>query len=239
MQTCRYTVAGSGLAGSLMAILLARQGHRVRVLEGRADPRGGPPGGGRSINLALSARGLHALDQVGLKKTVLGQAVGMRGRMMHSPTGSLTFQPYGIHHQDRIHSVSRSALNLALIEAAGREPGVTQSFQHRCLDVDLGTAAVMVEDEATGEMKRVEADALVGADGAFSSVRQRMQRQPRFDYSQSYLTHGYKELTIPARPDGSLCHGSGSPAHLAAGRQDDDCPAQPGWDLHLHAVLAF
>jgi len=204
MKDTRYAVMGAGLAGSLMSILLARQGGQVRVFESRPDPRAGRGVGGKSINLAVSVRGLHALNQVGLRETILSQAVAMRGRMIHATSGGLTFQPYGTRAGEAIQSVSRGALNLALIEAAGREPGVELNFGGKCRDVDPESGGFVIEQLDTGHRRQEQADALVGADGAFSAVRARLQRMNRFDYQQSYLTHGYKELTIPATAGGGF-----------------------------------
>lgn len=128
----------------------------------------------------------------------------MRGRMIHGAGGGLTYQPYDARAGHAIHSVSRGALNLAIIQAAGREPGVELNFDRACRDVDLDTATVTVQEGAAAGLTQLQADAVVGADGAFSRVRSRLQRSERFDYQQSYLTHGYKELTIPAAAGGGF-----------------------------------
>jgi kynurenine 3-monooxygenase len=200
----RVLVAGAGLGGSLMAIYLARAGYRVEIFERRGDPRRAEAGRGRSINLAISTRGLESLRGVGLEEQILEMAVPMRGRLIHSVDRETTFQPYGTEANHAINSVSRLGLNIALIDEAEREAGVTLHFESRCVDVDLDAAALEVEDERTGERRRVEGDHVVGADGAFSAVRSRMQRLDRFDYSQSYLQHGYRELTIPAARGGGF-----------------------------------
>ena len=202
MGGAQVTVVGAGLGGSLMAIYLARAGHRVRVCERRPDPRGSGVLGGRSINLALSTRGIDALERVGLAETMLAESVPMRGRMIHPVRGRPVFQPYGTEPHHALRSVSRSGLNLTMINAAGEQPGVELVFSRRCVGVDLETATVELKHEETGEVTRVEADCVVGADGAFSAVRARMQRLDRFDYQQSYLDHGFKELTIPALEGG-------------------------------------
>lgn len=204
MKDTRYTVVGAGLAGSLMSILLARQGGQVRLVEQRSDPRCGLKMAGKSINLAVSHRGLHALEQVGLRQEILDQATPMRGRMIHAAAGTLTFQPYGTKAGHAIHSVSRGTLNRAIIQAAGREPGVELEFDCVCRDVDLDSATVTVQDRSAPEVRHLQADAIVGADGAFSVIRSRLQRTDCFDYQQSYLTHGYKELTIPATSSGGF-----------------------------------
>lgn len=195
----RAVVVGAGLVGSLMACYLARAGWKVRVYERRGDPRAKGYSGGRSINLALSARGLWGLAGVegaGLDRLVLERdAIPMRGRMIHPVSGDLAFQPYSADPKDAINSVSRGGLNLTLLRAAAAMEGVELFFDRPCVDVDLeGTAAVF---EGPGGAERVEADLIVGADGAFSAVRARMQKTDRFEYSQSYLEHGYKELVIP------------------------------------------
>lgn len=197
-------LAGAGLAGALVAVQLARAGYRVRVFEHRPDPREGARSRARSINLAISARGIHALESVGLAEQILERAVPMRGRMIHGVSGGLAFQPYGTQADQAIHSVSRLGLNLALIEAAAAEPNVELNFGVRAVDVDLDAPALELEDAAGGERTRVEGDFVVGADGAFSAVRGRLQRLDRFDFSQTYLRHGYKELTIPPAEDGGF-----------------------------------
>lgn len=190
-------IIGAGLAGSLLACSLARMGCRVTVVERRADPREKGYIGGRSINLALSVRGITALKSVGLADRVLEGAIPMRGRMMHSPSGELTFQPYSANPDDAINSVSRGGLNLTLLEAADEYDTVSLRFNERCLDVDLDAPAAHFEHEHTSERTTINADVIIGADGAFSAVRSRMQKLDRFDFSQSYLDCGYKELHIP------------------------------------------
>ena len=197
-------LVGAGLGGSLLSILLGRSGHAVRAYEMRPDPRQGPLVGGRSINLALSARGLHALETVGLLEEVMAIAVPMRGRMIHDPSGRTAFQPYGTEAWHANHSVSRADLNVILLNAAERIPNVRLVFGRKCTDVDLetGTATFEITSGGAPEEERVRADMVLGADGAFSVVRRRLQRLDRFDYRQDYLTHGYKELTIPPAPGG-------------------------------------
>ena len=197
-------LVGAGLGGSLMAILLGRAGYAVRGFELRPDPRAGPPVGGRSINLALSARGLHALERVGLARDVLAMAVPMRGRMIHAQDGRTAFQPYGTTAEQVNNSVSRGDLNVILLNAAERLPGVRFTFDHKCQGVDVDSGEVMVLDTRTGDSSRLTGDVVIGADGAFSVVRRQLFNQDRFDYQQSFLSHGYKELTIPAAPGGGF-----------------------------------
>lgn len=200
----RFTVVGGGLAGSLLAILLGKAGHSVEVYERRGDPRQGKSGEGRSINLAISTRGLAALHRAGLDREILATAIPMPGRMMHSSKGEISFQPYGTRAEHVIRSVSRGALSIALIDAAERHPGVRFFFGKKCTGVDLESGTATFQDEETGETVTSSGDAVVGADGAFSTVRLQMQRLDGFNYQQSYLEHGYKELTIPPAPDGKF-----------------------------------
>jgi len=192
-------IVGAGLAGSLLACYLAEMGWRVDVFERRSDPRAKGYLGGRSINLALSARGVWGLAGVGLDAHVLERdAIPMRGRMIHPPGGGATvFQPYSQDTNDAINSVSRGGLNLTLLEAAAAMPGVEFHFDQPCVDVDLDACAAMIHQPG-GTTTRVQADLVIGADGAFSPVRLRLMKNDRFEYSQSYLEHGYKELMIPA-----------------------------------------
>ena len=199
----KVTVVGSGLAGTLLACYLGRSGFSVDLYEKRPDPRLCDGEQGRSINLALSVRGIHALREVGIADEVLAGAIAMPGRMIHDSSGHLHFQPYGKDPGKAIHSAARAGLNVSLLNAAERCPGVRVFFGHRCTDVDLPTATLELAGPH-GEQVRVPCALVVGADGAFSAVRGRMQKQERFDYSQEYLSHGYKELTISAGPGGSF-----------------------------------
>ena len=190
-------IVGCGLAGSLLARLLAQDGWTVRVFERRGDPRVKGYVGGRSINLALSARGLHGLAAAGLAERVLAtDAIPMRARMMHSIKGDLTRQPYSSNESDAINSVSRGGLNLTLLSAAGELPGVELFFDQLCVDADLAAGHVLFRGPH-GRERRETADLILGADGAFSPLRLSLQKSDRFEYSQSYLGHGYKELHIP------------------------------------------
>jgi len=198
----KFILIGSGLAGGLLAAYLGRRGYDVDLYERRADPREGNIVGGRSINLALSTRGIHALEQLGIADEVLRHAIPMRGRMIHDKSGDLHFAPYDVDPTKCINSIGRAALNTTVIEAAQRYSNVRVHFNHRCTDADLDTPTVELETE-NGQLT-AQGDAVIGLDGAFSAVRQSMQRRMgTFQYDESYLAHGYKELTIPPGPDGS------------------------------------
>jgi kynurenine 3-monooxygenase len=189
---------------------LGRRGYDVDLYERRADPREGNMVGGRSINLAISTRGIHALEQIGIAEQALRHAIPMRGRMIHDKSGALHFSPYDVDPQKCINSIGRAALNTTVIEAAQRYPNVHVHFNHKCTDVDLETATTHLVDSSVeagvspARANPAQGGAVVGVDGAFSAVRQSMQMQiSGFEYDESYLAHGYKELTIPSGPDGS------------------------------------
>lgn len=189
-------VVGAGLVGSLWAVFLARRGYNVKVFERRPDMRAQGYQGGRSINLAMSERGWKAIEMAGIREKIAEVAIPMPGRMMHAVNGELSFQPYG-KEGEAIYSVSRGGLNLELLKIAGSFPNVEFHFEHRCADVDLQNPAITFEDLQTGKMKTIDAPLIFATDGAFSAVRYALQRTDRFNYTQRYLEHGYKELTIP------------------------------------------
>ncbi len=198
----KFVLIGSGLAGGLLAAYLGRRGYDVDLYERRADPREGNIVGGRSINLAISTRGIHALEQIGIADEALRYAIPMRGRMIHDKSGALHFAPYDVDPKNCINSIGRASLNTTVIEAAQRYPSVRVHFNRKCTDVDLTEGVCRLETE-TGKLT-VRGDAVIGVDGAFSAVRASMQRNiDSFQYNESYLAHGYKELTIPPAPDGS------------------------------------
>jgi kynurenine 3-monooxygenase len=209
----KFVLIGSGLAGGLMAAYLGRRGYEVELYERRGDPREGNIVGGRSINLALSTRGIYALEQLGIADEVLRHAIPMRGRMIHDKSGTLHFSPYDRDPNKFINSIGRAALNTTVIEAAQRYPNVRVHFNHRCTEIELEQAIAHFEissvraavSAATPQkIVRAHSNAVIGVDGAFSTVRVSMQRKiPGFTYDESYLAHGYKELTIPPRADGS------------------------------------
>ena len=197
----KLTLVGSGLTGPLLAISLMKRGFSVELYERRPDMRRVPISAGRSINLALSTRGIHALREAGVFEQIQKIIIPMRGRMMHAVTGELTFMPYGKDETEVINAVSRADLNIALMNAA-EACGVPIHFNQRCTGFDLRSGAVHLQNEETGAESTVDADVVIAADGAGSAIRGEMLKLPRFNFSQQYLDYGYKELTIPAAPDG-------------------------------------
>lgn len=202
MDNKKVTIAGAGLVGSLVACYMARKGYDVKVYERRPDMRKTTIDGGRSINLALSNRGWKALEGVGVADEVRKMAIPMYRRVMHSREGELSFQPYG-KQNEAIYSVSRGGLNALLMDEAEKHPNVSIEFDQQCSKVNLETATANFKSYLSGEVKSVESDLLLGTDGAFSAVRASMQKSDRFNYSQHYIEHGYKELSIPPNADGS------------------------------------
>lgn len=196
------TLMGAGLVGSLLALYLSRQGHTVQVFERRADPRQVGPVEGRSINLALSDRGWRALEGVGIGDEIRRVAIPMYRRVMHDVHGHLTHQPYGQEKQ-AIYSVSRAGLNRTLLDLAEAAPNISLQFNQQCLHVDLKDQELHLRDTATGQEQVQPFRRLFGTDGAFSAVRAAMQKTDRYNYSQSYLDYGYKELNIAPGPGGA------------------------------------
>jgi len=198
----KITLVGGGLAGSLLSIYLAKRGYDVHLYERRQDMRDGKYEGGRSINLALSLRGITALERVGLDRDVLNISIPMAGRMMHDAKGNTAYQPYGKEGQN-IYSVSRSQLNVRLLQLADKYPNITMYFNHKCVEADLKTNETVFQNQA-GELVKDKADVVIATDGAFSAIRQAMMHQPRFSYSQTYENYGYKELEIVPDANGKF-----------------------------------
>jgi kynurenine 3-monooxygenase len=194
-------IVGAGLVGSLLSLYLVKRGYTISVFERRPDLRRVGGGEGRSINLALSTRGIRALEEVGMAEQLKKIAIPMHGRMMHDLQGKTTFQPYGKTGQ-YINSISRSNLNNALMDEAEKQ-GVKIFFEHRCVNVDLSKSQINFSTpDSNGKPQTF--DVVIGADGAYSAVRGAMQFTDRFNFSQDYIEHGYKELTIPAQLGSTL-----------------------------------
>src|SRR5690606_27571827 len=174
--------------------------HKVVVFDRRPDVRT-VEFSGRSINLAMSNRGWKALREIGIEDEIMEIAIPMEKRALHVNGKPLYFQPYG-KKGEAIYSISRGVLNRKMISLA-EEAGVEFKFDEKIWDVSLGTAKLYTGKSEKGKWKEYPFDLVFGADGAFSRIRHKMQRQSRFDYSQDFINVGYKELSIPANPDGS------------------------------------
>jgi len=194
----KIIIVGAGLCGSLLAVRMAQRGFQVRLYEKRPDMRKGEKDAGRSINLALSSRGLLALERVGIKDKVLSECIPMKGRMIH-PLGEKPFlSPYSGRRSDYINSVSRSGLNIVLLEEADQHDHVQIIFNTKVSNVDLKKASVEFEDR-DGNKGSDQGEVVIGTDGAGSAIRKAMLAQTTnllFNYSQDFLRHGYKELSI-------------------------------------------
>lgn len=198
------SIIGSGLSGSLLAIYLARIGFRVNIYEARPDMRITGIRGGRSINMALSDRGIHSLEEAGILEEVLAKAIPMKGRIIHTGGGVTTLQPYCGRAGHHINSISRGGLNITLMNHAEKYGNVRFYFNHRCTGMDFDTGEVRFQNSVTGSVMAISAGTVIATDGAGSAVRKDMLTQGRFNYSQKFLDHGYKELEIPPAANGSF-----------------------------------
>lgn len=196
------TIVGAGLVGSLLSIYLAKRGHQVKIFERRNDMRKEQMSAGRSINLALSDRGLLALEKVGLAEEIKNISIPMHGRCIHNLDGTTAYQPYGKEGQ-YINSVSRATLNMKLMDLA-EQHGIEILFNQKCEAVDWKKNEITFEGLNT-ELQTFNFELLFGSDGAFSAARLQHQLQhQKFDYHQYYIDCGYKELSIPPTADGDF-----------------------------------
>ena len=193
-------VVGSGLVGSLLALHLKKAGHQVTVFDRRPDVRT-VEFSGRSINLAMSNRGWKSLRLAGIEEEIRKLAIPLYQRAMHVNSSPLYFQKYG-KEGEAIFSISRGVLNRKMIDLA-EAAGVEFRFEEKVWDIDLTEAKLFTGETEKSEWEEYNFDRVFGADGAFSRVRHKMQRQSRFNYEQHFLEVGYKELRIPANEDGS------------------------------------
>jgi kynurenine 3-monooxygenase len=191
-------IIGAGPTGALLAILLERRGHAVELYESRADPRDGPGESGRSINLALADRGIHALQSAGVFRQLEPRLLPMRGRLIHHRQGGASLQPYGQRPNELIYSISRLRLNQSLLEVAARQPGITVHFEHRFEAADFDRGMAQVRDLRHDRLIGVPMQPLLAADGAGSLMRRRMSSLNLIEAHEVDLEHGYKELSIPA-----------------------------------------
>lgn len=192
----RITIVGAGLAGTLLAIALARRGYEVDVYERRPDPRKARIDAGRSINLALSARGSHALSQVGLLERVLARAVPMRARAIHSVAGDVAYQPFGRTETEYLSAVERQTLNVVLLDAADEYPNVRVHFDSRLVGIDFDTMTLSILDPDGRTVRKHRCDRVIGADGTFSAVRTAMVEKGLAHFALEELAYGYKEVPI-------------------------------------------
>ena len=196
----KIAVIGSGLVGSLLAIYLKKAGHTVHVYDRSPDIRK-INFSGRSINLVMSNRGWKTLEDIGLEDEIKKIGIPVDKRAIHVVDHDLNYQYYG-KEGEAIFSLSRGILNRKMIDLA-EEAGVEFFFEQKIWDVTLSTATLHIGETERGEWTEVNYDMVFGADGAFSRIRHRMQRQSMFNYSQEFLEIGYKELNIPANADGT------------------------------------
>jgi kynurenine 3-monooxygenase len=195
-------IIGAGQCGTLVAIMLARHGYQVEVYERFDDPRIEDAEAGRSINLALAARGLNALRKVGIDKLIEPLLVPMRGRMVHRQDGTTEFLRYGLQSDEEIYSVTRLGLNQVLLGAADEIDNLNLNFLQNAIGYDAPDRTVHVRNESDGSLYQIEADPLFAADGAGSNIRRSFDGTGTFGGVENLLTHGYKELSIPAGADG-------------------------------------
>ena len=199
----KVTIIGAGLVGSLLSIYLTKRGYRVSIYERRSDMRKTAISAGRSINLALSDRGIRALEEVGIMDDIRQIAIPMHGRYMHQVDGSHSYQAYGKEGQ-YINSVSRGELNRKLMDLAEKN-GVDIHFNHRCDHINWSDYAIRFTDTEKNKEVNTIQDLIFGSDGAFSAARlSHMLQHDRFQYQQYYIDFGYKELTIPPGENGGF-----------------------------------
>ena len=198
-------LVGGGLVGALSSIFLAKRGYTVALHERRADMRRASISAGRSINLAVTARGLKALAEAGLRDDVMQIAIPMKGRMLHDVAGHTTFVPYGQKAHEVIYSVSRGELNKLLLSKAESYPNVSIAFEQRCIGYDEHRRELQFHDEGKGRDHTVAAPRVIGTDGSGSVLRKALEAHaPGFAQTEDMLNYGYKELVIPATASGGF-----------------------------------
>ncbi len=199
----KIAIIGAGLCGSLLAIKLAQRGYKVELYEKRGDMRLEKMSAGRSINLALSSRGIFALEKAGLHDTISPLCIPMMGRMVHPMGGDSFFSQYSGRQGEYINSISRGDLNIELLSKAESFPNVKINFNHNCQQIILEKGLAYFKHEKTATLVEAKANIIIGTDGAGSVLRKAMFEQTSmFNFSQQFLTHGYKELSINPTSDG-------------------------------------
>ena len=199
----KILIVGAGLCGSLLALRMAQRGYQVEVYESRSDLRNSVISAGRSINLSLSDRGLKALRMAGLEKKARALCIPMKGRLMHDAASNTFESNYSGRQGECINSISRGNLNGLLLTEAEKYPNVNIHFNTKCLEIDIESKIARFQSFDSKEQFTVQADVIFGTDGAGSSLRKSYEKQfPAFKVSQEFLTHGYKELEIPADKNG-------------------------------------
>lgn len=203
MQKNETVIIGAGLVGSLLSVYLCKRGYKVKIYERRPDMRKADLAAGRSINLALSDRGIKALEEVGLMDEIRKICIPMHGRFMHNADGSTAYQPYGKEGQ-YINSVSRAQLNCKLMDLA-EEHGAQIIFNQKCDSINWNKNEILLQDTNNQSLSTVHFNLLFGSDGAYAATRLTHQLQHnRFQYNQYYIDFGYKELNIPPGKNGSF-----------------------------------
>ena len=200
MRQQSINIVGAGLAGALLAVLLARRGFKITLYDRRPDPRETAAVGGRSINLALAARGIRALERAGVMERIRPLLIPMRGRMVHDLQGSATLQPYGQREHEVIYSVGRAALNRVLIEEAARYNTVTMRFNQTCIAAAPDRNTLRFRSATPTEREYdTPLTPTIATDGAGSAIRMSLAASSHATVREDWLDHDYKELTIPAQ----------------------------------------
>ncbi|KAJ3351658.1 hypothetical protein HDU91_006094 [Kappamyces sp. JEL0680] len=207
-QDFKVVIIGGGLVGALAAVYFGNRGYSVSVYEKRNDIRERREGQGRSINLALSTRGIEALKGAGVEDAILPTLLPMKGRLIHALSGDLSSQPYGIFGEC-INSVDRKLMNERLLTAAEKNPHVQLHFEWAAEKIDFASGVVTLVNAKKSTKTIHDADLIIGADGAYSKVRQQFMRSIRLNYSQEYIDHAYVELNMPPLPNGDYAMDSG------------------------------
>ena len=200
----KIIIVGAGLVGSLLGVMLGKRGYVVDLYESRPDERNSDANSGRSINLALSSRGIKALEQAGLYEKVQPLLIAMRGRMLHQADGDQQFSPYGQREHEVIYSVPRGGLNRLMVNEAVVADAVNVIFDQKCAGVDFDNQTVRFESTVDGAVTEKDFDLIIGADGAGSRVRRELIPATNGESTSEFLEHDYKELEIPAGQDGSF-----------------------------------